>query len=141
VPALSTVDIRSYTWDQSVSRTAVGPSGFVHPQAVYQWIEEGVFDASAQGGWPFERCLAAGFVVFQMRHDTLFYAFPKLGDQLRFTNSLVDVRRLRGTWLNEIHRRSDGRLLARNYSTGVFLDLSGRPASPPEGMMDELRYG
>ena len=100
-------------------------------RAIYQWIEEGVFDASGQGDWPFERCLAAGFVVFQMRHDTEFYTLPRLGDDLRFTNRLVDVRRLRGTWLNEIHRRSDGRLLARNYSTGVFLDLSGRRRHQP----------
>lgn len=133
--------LRCYRWDHSVMRSEVSPAGIVHPQAIYQWIEEGIFNASAQAGWPIQRWLEVGFVVFTIRHDTVFEALPKLGDRITMTNRVVDVRRLKGTWLNEIRRESDNALLARNYATGAFLDLEGRPATPPEGMMETIQFG
>ena len=121
-------------------RVEVGPDGYVHPQAIYQWIEEGIFSASAQAGWPIQRWQEVGFVVFTIRHDTTFEALPKLGDQITIINRVIDVRRLKGTWLNEIRRESDNALLARNYTTGVFLDLEGHPSTPPEGMMEAIQF-
>jgi acyl-CoA thioester hydrolase len=132
---------RTYYWDLNVMVSEVGPNGRVHPQAVYNWVQESVFRASEQAGWPTERRLAAGFLTFQTRHDTEFLAFPEAGDSLRIASRVIEVRRLRGTWLHHVHRLSDGELVVREYTTGVFLDLTGRPAAPPSEMMKDLQFG
>ena len=131
--------VRRYRWRHRVERAEVGLAGLAHPHVIFEWIEESVLSASAAGGWPIERCMALDFVVFQMRHDASFFGQPALGQTLEITSRLVDVRRLRGTWQNEIRDTSDGRLVVKNYSTGVFLNLAGRPTSPPPGMMEALQ--
>ncbi len=132
---------KRYYWNHTVMRAEVGPGGHAHPQAVYQWLEEAIFDACDQSGWTLERRVATGYLVFQTRHDTEFAALPQAGDPVRITSWVVDVRRLRGTWLQEIHSLPHGDFLVRDYSTGVFLDLEGRPAAPPKAMMEEIQFG
>jgi len=134
-------DYRRYHWDHKVMRTEVDPQRLAHPQMIYGWIEEAIFEATAEAGWPMKRWLEIGLIVFQMRHDTTFQARPAAGERIRIVSRLVEARRRRGTWINEIFRLNDGALLVRNYSTGVFLDLEGRSAVPPEGMMAEIQYG
>jgi len=131
--------VRRYRWQHRAERAEVGLAGLAHPHVIFEWIEESVLCASATAGWPIERCLASDFVVFQMRHDASFFSQPTLGQALEITNRLVDVRRLRGTWQNEVRDAADGRLIVNNYSTGVFLNLAGRPTSPPPGMMEALQ--
>ena len=131
--------LRRYRWQHRVERAEVGLAGLAHPHVVFEWIEESVLSASAEAGWPIERCLEMDFVVFQMRHDATFFSQPSLGQALEITSRLVDVRRLRGTWQNKIRDLDDGQLLVNNYSTGVFLNLAGRPTSPPPGMMEALQ--
>jgi acyl-CoA thioester hydrolase len=132
-------DIRRYRWRHVVERNEVGPGGWVHPNVFFKWIGESILSASAEAGWPIERYLAADFIVFQMRHDVKFHSRLALGEAVEIDSRLVDVRRLRGTWQNEITKIADGYNVATNYSTGVFLNLSGRPASPPPGMIEALR--
>jgi acyl-CoA thioesterase FadM len=134
-------DFRRYHWEHKVRRTEIDPQGLAHPQMIYGWIEEAIFEATAEAGWPMKRWLEIGLIVFQMRHDTTFEARPAAGERVRITSRLAEVRRRRGTWINEIFRLSDGALLVRNYSTGVFVDLEGRSSVPPEGMMAEIQYG
>lgn len=132
-------EVRRYQWRHSVQRSEVGPGGRAHPHVLFEWIEESILCASEEAGWPIERCLAADFIVLQMRHDASFHSWPLLGEALEITSRLVNVRRLRGSWHNEIRSLADGRLLASNYSTGVFLNLDGRPTAPPPGMMEALQ--
>lgn len=139
-------DARKYHWPSQeapphkVMLSELNPFDRVHPLAIYHWLQEAVFEASAEAGWPQSRWLEAGLLTLQTRHDTTILAMPRGGDAIRVTSRLIEVRRLRGTWLQEVHRRSDDQLLIRNYSTGVFLNLEGRPAAPPKQMMDDLRF-
>lgn len=133
--------VNTYTRHHTVQRVELGPTGRVHLQTVYRWMEESVFAATDQGGWPPEKRLAAGFLVFQMRHATDIRELPRQGETVEITSRLFDVRRFRGTWRQEIHTTSDRRLLVCNDSTGVFVDLQGRPATPPADMMHDLQYG
>lgn len=130
---------RRYRWEHRVMQAEVDVHGFAHPQAIYRWLEESVYDASEQAGWPLARWQKSDRVVWQMRHDSEFWVFPRAGDRVRLTARLVDVRRLRGTWRIDIQRLPDKELLVRDYSMGVFLDLSGRPASLPEEIVRDLR--
>jgi acyl-CoA thioesterase FadM len=135
------VRARIYTRMHKVLSCEVGATGHTHPHTLFDWIGDSVFEASEQAGWPVERWLAAGFMTYQSRHDAMLLALPSLGARIRLTSQIVELRRLRGTWLVEINEEPDGRLLARDYSTGVFLDLQGQPSAPPKEMMDAIRYG
>jgi YbgC/YbaW family acyl-CoA thioester hydrolase len=130
---------RRYRWEHRVMQAEVDIHGLAHPQAIYRWLEESVYDASEQAGWPLARWQEMDRAVWQMRHDSEFWIYPQAGDRVRLTAALVDVRRLRGTWRIDIHRLPQEELLARDYSTGVFLDLAGRPAALPEEIVRDLR--
>jgi acyl-CoA thioester hydrolase len=134
-------EVRHYSWEHHVMRAELDAAGHVQLQSIYQWLEQSVFEASAKAGWPIERWLEAGHLTLQTRHDTEFLRFPGASDSIRITSRLVEVRRLRGTWLSEIHSQMDGTLLARDYSTGVFLNLAGRPATPPARIFQEIQFG
>ena len=133
---------RKSNWDHKVMVSEVGPNGNVQPQAIYNWLQESVFDASAQAGWPTDRRLATGFITLQTQHDTEFISFPKIGDLIRISSRAIEVRRFRGTWFSESMRKlPNDELLIRDYSTGVYLDLTGRPATPPVEMMKDIHIG
>jgi acyl-CoA thioesterase FadM len=134
-------DVRAYHWEHCVGIHEVGAAGHVHPQALYQWLEESIFDACEQAGWPLSRWLAAGIVTYQTRHDTEIHLLPTGDDVVRITSRLVEVRHLGGTWLQEVQRATDGRLFARDYSTGIHVNLEGRPASPPPQIIDDIQHG
>jgi acyl-CoA thioesterase FadM len=130
---------RRYRWQRSVERSEIGPGNRIHPHVLFEWIEEATLHASTESGWPIERYLAEDFIVFQMRHDASINSLPVLGEVMEVTSRMISARRLRGTWHNEIRSQSDGRLLATNHSTGVFLNLDGRPTSPPPGLIEALQ--
>jgi acyl-CoA thioester hydrolase len=131
--------LRRYHWWHVVERCEVGAGGRAHAHVLFEWIEESILCACDEAGWPISRLLAANFVVYQMRHDASFFSPALLGEAVEVTSRLVNVRHLRGSWHNEIRSRSDGRLLATDYSTGVFLNLEGRPTTPPPGMIEALQ--
>ena len=131
--------IRQYAWEHQVMRVELDPSGHIRPQAAYNWLEECIFLASAEAGWTPERRMATGFLIFQMRHDTEYRAFPRFGEAVRIISRLVDVRRFRGTWIQDIYSLSRDQLLIRDYSTGIFVDASGHPATPPQEMMTDIQ--
>ncbi len=63
------------------------------------------------------------------------------GDEIEVVSRLIDVRRVRGTWIHEMFYARTKTLLMRDYSTGAFVDWSGniKPALMP--MMDALMSG
>jgi len=134
-------EFKNYHWDHEVLRSGIGPQGYVHPQAIYHWLEESLFVASSQAGWPMKRMHAAGFLTIQIRHNTAFESYLALGETVRVQSRLIEVKRLRGTWLQEMFRLKDGKLLVRDFSTGVFLNLEGRPATPLNKMITDLQFG
>jgi acyl-CoA thioester hydrolase len=134
-------DIRSYAWRHDIMRFERDPFGFVQLPAIYHWLEEAVFDASAQAGWPMERWRAAGYFTLQIRHDTVLTAYPQRQESITIASRLIDMRRLRGTWCVDLYRYPGHDLLIRDYSTGVFLDLEGRPATLPAQIGRDIQFG
>jgi YbgC/YbaW family acyl-CoA thioester hydrolase len=132
---------KRYFLDHRVERNEVDPTGHIHLQALFRMLEESLSSACDQAGWPVERWLAAGFFTVQTRHDCQILSLPKAGEDVRIMSQLVEVRRLGGTWLIEAQDPTDGRLLARDYSTGIHLNLEGRPASPPSRILENIQFG
>jgi acyl-CoA thioesterase FadM len=113
----------------------------VPPAVYFNWLEEATIRAADAVGWPLERISSAGSVIIQYRHDAEFFEAAHAADEVEIISRLVDVRRVRGTWLHDLVRTADGTRLMRNYSTGVWLDTSGRISRAPAGMMEACVAG
>jgi acyl-CoA thioesterase FadM len=84
---------------------------------------------------------ANDFITLQYRHDAEFFEPAQEGDEIEVISRLIEARRVRGTWVHEIRRAGTDTLLMRDYSTGAFLDWSGRVRAAPAGMMEALIQG
>ena len=132
---------RPFLWRHQVRRYEVGASGHVPPWVYLNWLEEATVSASARAGWPVERMLDHDLVILQYRHDAEFLADIGLGQAVEIVSRLIEVRRVRGTWLHEVYATAPRRLLLRNYSTGVFLDRQGQMRAGVAVMMADLVQG
>lgn len=130
-----------FRWGHQIKRYELDTTGLVNPAIYLNWIEEAKFRACDDAGWPVERMRDANFLTVQIRHDMQYHEAVTYGDEIEVLSRIYDLRRVRGTWLHEIRRVPGGELLARNYSTGAFLNLDGRPAKAPQSMLDDLLQG
>lgn len=132
---------RPWHWRHTVRRYELDLQGRAQLAAFFHWLEEATFRTAHIAGWTMDRLGAENFVTLQYRHDAEFFEPAHNGDEIEITSRLFDVRRVRGTWLHEIHRVRERALLFRDYSTGAFLDRHGNLRTPPPGMMDQLMQG
>jgi acyl-CoA thioester hydrolase len=130
---------RSYRWAHTVRYYEADGMGRVNPAEILHWLQEAKYMACAEAGWPLERIRNAGCVIVQIRHDTEFLDALVPGDDVEIVSRVYEVRRVRGTWRQEIYR--GGRLVATEYSAGAFLNLALRPSPPPAAMLDALIGG
>lgn len=124
-----------FCWSHNVRRSEIRAGDWVHPAAIFHWIEEAIYVASASVGWPAERIVGEGMIIVQHRHDLQINVLPRRGETVKLVSRVVDVRKIRGTWRHDIVRQADGVLLAQNWSVGVFMTRDGRPCRPPAEMM------
>ena len=80
-------------------------------------------------------------VILQYRHDAEFLADASLGQTVEIVSRLIEVKRVRGTWLHEVFAVSPRVLLMRDFSTGVFLDREGHIRAAVAPMMADLTRG
>jgi acyl-CoA thioester hydrolase len=97
--------------------------------AVYlEYIEECAMQVIAAYGWPVQRMLAEGCAVLIRQHQIEYLLPALLDDELEILTWVSNVRRSTAIRHYLITRVSDGVLLARVNSLGVWTDLaSGRP--------------
>lgn len=129
----------SYLWQHTVRQYELDAAGRVNPVEVLRWLEEAKFVACATAGWPVARILGAGTVIVQIRHDGEFYAPLHAGERVEIVSRVYEVGRVKGTWRQEVYR--DGEMVALDYASGAFLDLTGRPSPPPPAMLEALIRG
>ena len=130
-----------FTWKHVVPIYEVGPDRHAQPESIYHWLETAIFDSFDQIGLSLERRLALNFLVLQSRHDTQIFFQPKNGDNIHAVTRLVEVKRLRASWMVDLFVvDSDGsqNLAVRDISTGVFLDAQGKLAPPPADELKDL---
>ena len=110
--------------------------------AVYfQWLEAAFFSATGSAGWTIEKMRAEDFVSLQYRHDAEFFDAALDGDEIEIVSRLIEVRRVRGTWLHELYRVTTNTLIMRDYSTGAFLDWEGNVRAGPGEVLEALTRG
>lgn len=130
-----------YRWRNTVRRYELDFTGRLQTAVYFNWLEEATIRAADAVGWPLERLPSAGSVIIQYRHDAEFFEAARAADEVEIISRLVDVRRVRGTWMHDMVRTADGTRLMRDYSTGVWLDTSGRISRAPAGMMEACVAG
>ena len=132
---------RPFRWRHTVRRYELDATDRVDVAVYFNWLEETTFRAAHVVGWSLEKMRAANVITLQHRHDAEFLGTASNGDEVEIVSRLIDVRRVRGTWIHKIYRLATNTLLVRDYSTGTFLDRDGKVRVPPKAMMDALVRG
>jgi acyl-CoA thioester hydrolase len=103
-----------------------------------EYVEACGFGVISAHGWPPERMAAQGFAIILRRHQIENLASAALGDELEIATWASDVKRVTSTRHYTIRRVTDGTLLTRVDTLGVWVDLtSGRPIRiPPDFLAD-----
>ncbi|HEX8650200.1 MAG TPA: YbgC/FadM family acyl-CoA thioesterase [Pyrinomonadaceae bacterium] len=110
--------------------------------AVYlNWIEQAYFDALRAAGHPIERTRLEGWLALQGGHD-IQYLEPALdNDEIEIKSWVCEVGRVRGAWTHEICCVNREKMLAREYSLGIFVGLDGKPTSLPQQAVEDVIRG
>jgi acyl-CoA thioester hydrolase len=110
--------------------------------AVYlNWIGEGYFDAIRAAGHPLERTRGEGYMVFQAGHEIQYFAPAQANDPIEVVSWVAEMAKVRGAWTHEVYHADTRKLLARDYSVGVFVDLEGKPIVPPPQAIEDVVRG
>lgn len=97
-----------------------------------EYVEACGFGVIAAHGWPAERMAAEGFAIILRRHQIENLASVALDDELEIATWASDVKRVMATRHYTIRRVTDGTLLTRVDTLGVWVDItSGRPIRIP----------
>ena len=93
------------------------------------------FQAVEHFQWPWQRMMQSGFAIY-LRNAWLQYLQPAFaGEELEISTWIYDLRRATAVRHYQIHRISDGALLAQVNTVGVWVDLkTGQPVRIPEAM-------
>ena len=130
-----------FQWQFTVRRYELDTAGCAGPANFLNWIEAAFFNATATAGWTVEKMRTENFISLQYRHDAEFFGAAVNGDRIEIRSRLIDIRRVRATWVHEIYRTADNFLLVRDYSTGAFLDWEGHVRAGPMDVLQALTRG
>ena len=109
-----------FHWRQTVRRYELDSTARVGVAVYFNWLEEVTFRAAELDGWSVERMRANDFITLQYRHDAELFAGAREGDEIEIVSRLIEVRRVRCTWLHEIRRAgASGLLGTRLFDRGI----------------------
>ncbi|MDZ7267916.1 MAG: thioesterase [candidate division KSB1 bacterium] len=112
----------------------------VHHAVYLHWVEQAYFDALRAAGHPIEKVRTHDWMVLQGGHEIEYFEPAFDNDAIKIVSWLCHLGRVRGAWWHEIYNADTGRLLARDYSLGVFVDRRGKLTElPPEILADVVR--
>jgi acyl-CoA thioester hydrolase len=110
--------------------------------AVYlQWVGQAYFDALHAAGYPPERSREEGWLILQGAHDMEYFAPALDGEDVEVVSWVCEMGKVRGAWTHEFFHAGTGKLLARDYSVGVFVNREGRPSPLPERVVKDVLRG
>ena len=103
------------------------------------YVETCGFGVIAVDHWPAARMAAQGFAIILRRHQIENLAAAALDDELEIATWVSNVQRASATRHYTIRRVTDGTLLSRVDTLGVWVDLtSGRPIRIPPDFLADL---
>lgn len=103
------------------------------------YMEECAVQSLGAFGWSVARLEADHIAIVARRHQIEYRQAAVLGDDLRVTTYLSDLRRIGATRHFTVVREHDGALLARSRSQWVFMNpTTGMPTRVPEAILHDF---
>jgi acyl-CoA thioester hydrolase len=109
--------------------------------AYLEWVGQAYFHAIRVAGHPVEQNLREGWLAQQAGHDIEYLSPARDSEEVEVVSWVCELGRVRGAWTHEVYHAQTGRLLARDYSLGVFVNPEGRPIPPPRGAVEDVVRG
>ena len=113
----------------------------VHHAVYLDWIVQVYFDALRLSGHPIENLRREGWLTLQGGHDIEYFEPAFDNDDIEIVSWICEMARVRGAWTHEIYNAHTGKLLARDYSLGVFVDSDGKLFVPPQEIVEDVLRG
>lgn len=137
----STEDAHRYRLRRRVQSYELDPTGRVHHAVFLNWTEQAYYNAIRIAGHPLEQLRAGDWVVLLGGHDVEYFGAARDNDEIEIVSWICEVGRVRGAWIHEVYHAETMRLLARDYSLGIFVNRQGRPTPAPQSVLDEILRG
>jgi len=136
-----TENVHRYRSTRRVQTFELDTMQHVHHAAYLNWIEQAYFDAIRAAGHPLEQLQPQGWSVVQRGHDIEYFEPARDNDEIEIVSWICEMAKVRGAWWHEIYNAQTGKLLARDYSLGVFVNTEGKLIVPPQEVVNEVVYG
>ncbi len=137
-----TPDAFRYITNRRVQVRELDTSQHVNHTIYLQWVEQAYFDAMRAAGHAVEKTRKQDWFAFQGGHEIEYFESAFDNDEIEIYSWICETGRVRGAWTHEIYNAQNNKLLARDYSLGVFVDPEGKPIpAPPAVINDVLRGG
>jgi acyl-CoA thioester hydrolase len=138
--ATLTPDAFHYHTRRRVQTRELDPSQHVNNAVYLHWIEQAYFDALRTAGHPLEAWTEQSVFAFQGGHEIEYMGEARDNDEIEIVSWICEMGKVRGSWTHEIYHVATGKLLAREYSLGIFVNDKGRLVPAPEHIvLDVLR--
>lgn len=139
--AQQTENAHRYRNARCVQTFEVDTMQHVHHAAYLSWIEQAYFDAMRTVGHPLESLRPHGWLVLQGGHEIEYFEPARDNDAIEIVSWICEIAKVRGAWWHEIYNAKTGKLLARDYSLGVFVNAEGKLFAPPQELVAEVVRG
>jgi acyl-CoA thioester hydrolase len=124
---------RRVTWSE------IDTAGYVNNPIFLTYAEDCGFNAIAAYQWPVTRMIQEGHAIVARRHQVEYLQPAVLDDELEIVTWASQVKRVSALRHYTITRVSDGALLARVHTLGVWMNLkTGQPARFPQQLLDDF---
>lgn len=134
---------KPFFWDIDIQNRDQTKSKIISPSSIVLWGSEATLVSSSKNGWDFEQMIKMDCAVYVLRHELDILEHPTWTwrDNIEVTSYLHELKTVRGTWRHEFKHSKSGKLLARLYITGAFVNMNGQIISPPDGLTDACLQG
>ncbi|MGH7767998.1 MAG: acyl-[acyl-carrier-protein] thioesterase [Candidatus Binatia bacterium] len=127
-----------YRSTRRVQTYELDPMGRVHHAVFLNWIEQAYYDAIRAAGHPLEQLRAGDWAVFQGGHEIDYFAPARDNDAVEIVSWICEIGKVRGAWIHEVYNAANRKLLARDYSLGIFVNSQGKPTTVPKVLVDDI---
>jgi acyl-CoA thioester hydrolase len=117
----------------------IDAAGYVNNPVYLTYIEDCGINAIAAHRWPISRMMAEGCAIVARKHQIEYLQAGVLDDEIEIATWASDVKRASAVRHYAISRVSDGVLLARVRTLGVWMNLkTGQPTRFPQTLLDDF---
>lgn len=112
--------------------------GHVNNAVYLNYLETAIDEAMSSLGYTVPKLKEMGIVIFLKKLKINFQHPAMLGDELEVRSYVSEAKIVRGTWHQQVINRKNAKILVDAYTTGVFLDVAGKPTKIPEDIVTAL---